>query len=234
MKRFLECCCTSPFEAVQAQEGGASRVELCEDLPSGGVMPRKEVLEETLKAVSIPVNVLVRPRRGGFVYTEDEILETLGLIRMCKDIRVAAPDGSTRRVNGVVVGALDGSLRVDKASIGRMVALARAGDHPLSVTFHRAFDECLDPLEALEDIIALGCDTLLTAGHAASVNEGKEMLRTLVRKAAGRIAVLAGSGVRPSNIAGLEKYTGVTLFHSSAHGPDGRTCSAVVSEMAGR
>ena len=215
--RFLECCCTDATEAVQAMKGGALRVELCEDLPCGGVTPSCANIEETLRSVNIPVNVLVRARGGNFVYSDNEIGMMVKSVRMCRELGV----------NGVVVGALRNDESIDTEAVRRMVAEAEG----LHVTFHRAFDECADPFAALEDIIDLGCDRLLTAGHASNVNVGEPMLRDLNRRAAGRIIILAGSGVRPGNIARLEASTGCKEFHSSSHGPDGRTSREVVAAM---
>lgn len=216
-KRFLECCCTDVAEAVEAMNGGAGRIELCEDLSCGGVTPSRSNLEATLRAVNIPVNVLVRARGGDFVYDEAEIPAMIGSVRMCRELGV----------NGVVVGALrkDGSIDID--TVRRLMVEAEG----LHVTFHRAFDECADPFAALEDIIALGCDRLLTAGHASNVNDGERTLKELNDRADGRIVILAGSGVRPGNIARLEASTGCKEFHSSSHGPDGRTSCAVVAAM---
>lgn len=219
-KRFLECCCTDAAEAVEAQSGGARRVELCEDLPCGGVTPGRGNIESVLKSVDIPVNVLVRARGGDFVYSEAEIQEMVESVRMCRELGV----------NGVVVGALKKDGSVDTAAVRRMIA--EAGE--LEVTFHRAFDECAEPFKALEDIIPLGCDRLLTAGHADNVNDGEETLKELNDKADGRIIILAGSGVKPGNIERLEKATGVSEFHSSSHGADGRTSRDVVSAMVQR
>ncbi len=216
-KRFLECCCTDAAEAVEAMKGGAGRVELCEDLSCGGVTPSRSGIEATLKAVNIPVNVLIRPRGGDFTYTADEIAEMLGSVRMCRELGV----------NGVVVGALREDGSVDTETVRRLMAEADG----LHVTFHRAFDECSDPFKALEDIISLGCDRLLTAGHAANVNDGEPVLKELNKRADGRIIILAGSGVRPGNIGRLEGSTGISEFHSSSHGPDGRTSSEVVAAM---
>lgn len=216
-KRFLECCCTDAVEASEAQKGGARRVELCEDLPCGGVTPSEENIKAALGAVNIPVNVLVRARGGDFVYDEAEIPAMIGSVRMCRELGV----------NGVVVGALrkDGSIDID--TVRRLMVEAEG----LHVTFHRAFDECADPFAALEDIIALGCDRLLTAGHASNVNDGERTLKELNDRADGRIVILAGSGVRPGNIARLEASTGCKEFHSSSHGPGGRTSCAVVAAM---
>ena len=216
-KRFLECCCTDAAEAVEAMNGGAGRIELCEDLSCGGVTPSRSNLEATLRAVNIPVNVLVRARGGDFVYDEAEILTMIGSVRMCRELGV----------NGVVIGALRKDGSVDEEAVRRLIAEAGG----LHITFHRAFDECADPFAALEDIIALGCDRLLTAGHASNVNDGERTLKELNDRADGRIVILAGSGVRPGNIARLEASTGCKEFHSSSHGPDGRTSRAVVAAM---
>ncbi len=216
-KRFLECCCTDAAEAVEAMNGGAGRIELCEDLSCGGVTPSRSNLEATLRAVNIPVNVLVRARGGDFVYDEAEIPAMIGSVRMCRELGV----------NGVVIGALRKDGSVDVEAVRRLIAEAGG----LHITFHRAFDECADPFKALEDIIALGCDRLLTAGHASNVNDGERTLKELNDRAEGRIVILAGSGVRPGNIARLEASTGCKEFHSSSHGPDGRTSRAVVAAM---
>ncbi len=219
-KRFLECCCTDAAEAVEAMKGGAGRIELCEDLPCGGVSPSRSSIEAALTAVNIPVNVLVRVRGGNFVYNEEEIEMMVKSVRMCRELGV----------NGVVVGALRNDGSIDTETVRRLMAEAEG----LHITFHRAFDECVDPFKALEDIIVLGCDRLLTAGHASNVNIGEPMLKELNSRAAGRIIILAGSGVRPGNIARLEASTGCKEFHSSSHGPDGRTSREVVAAMVDR
>lgn len=219
-KRFLECCCTDAAEAFEAMKGGAGRIELCEDLPCGGVTPSRSGIEATLNSVNIPVNVLIRARGGNFVYSEDEINAMIESVRMCRNLGV----------NGVVVGALRKDGSIDTDAVKRLMAEAEG----LHVTFHRAFDECSDPFKALEDIIALGCDRLLTAGHASNVNDGEHTLKELNEKAAGRIIILAGSGVRPGNIARLEASTGCKEFHSSSHGANGRTSRDVVAAMVKR
>ena len=217
ISRFLECCCTDAGEATEAQAGGAGRIELCEDLPCGGVTPSRKNIEATLASVNIPVNVLVRPRGGDFVYDEAEVQSMLADIKMCRELGV----------NGVVIGALNRDGSVDSITMRRLIEAA--GD--LQITFHRAFDECADPFAALEEIISLGCHRLLTAGHASTVNEGMDILRELEKRAGGRIRIMAGSGVRPGNISSLEEATKVSEFHSSSHGKDGRTDRKVVSRM---
>ena len=141
----------------------------------------------------------------------------IAAIKMCGELGV----------NGVVIGALKRDGSVDMDIMRRLIAAAGK----MKITFHRAFDECSEPFKALEDIISLGCGRLLTAGHAANVNDGAETLKELQDKAAGRIVIMAGSGVRPGNIASLEALTGILEFHSSSHGPDGRTDRSVVSDM---
>lgn len=216
-KRFLECCCSDAREAAEAQCGGAQRIELCENLSCGGVTPSEENIRATLSAVRLPVNVLIRPRGGSFVYDEEEVKSMLSSIRLCK----------TLGVNGIVAGALKEDGSIDVQTVRRLIEEAGG----LHVTFHRAFDECSEPFNALEDIIGLGCDRLLTAGHSANVTEGIRTLKALDEKAAGRIIILAGSGVRPSNIAEIEAFTNVKEFHSSSRGPDGRLSRDIVSRM---
>ncbi|MBR5072939.1 MAG: copper homeostasis protein CutC [Bacteroidales bacterium] len=217
MKYIFEGCCTSAADAVTAQHSGAVRIELCSRLDIGGVTPSESLLRDTLLALAedsvncAKVNVLVRPRGGDFVYSEEEIQEMLEGIEMCKRLVVSDSVGREHHVNGVVIGALlpDGSI--DMATMRRLVAAAR----PLEVTFHRAFDECADMERDLEEVIALGCERLLTSGHAADAYAGRFALARLVRQAAGRIIILAGCGVRPHNIDAIASVSMAPEFHSS-------------------
>ena len=243
MNYFLESCCNSAADAVTAQRFGARRIELCSRLEIGGVTPSESLIRATLlalaedsitavrhsgldlsrhsgldpeslpffPAVPIPVNVLVRPRGGDFVYTEDEIQQTIADIGMCKRLCIRDSSGREHRVNGVVVGALQADGGIDMAAMRRLVSAAR----PLQVTFHRAFDECSDVERGLEDVIALGCDRLLTSGHEPDAFAGRFTLARLVRQAAGRIVILAGCGVRPHNIAAIASASSAPEFHSS-------------------
>ena len=184
---FREACCPSAEAAGIAAKNGASRVELCESLEIGGVTPSQKMMEQVLKEnPGLCVNVLVRPRGGDFIFSEDEIQTMLKDIRLCKSLGV----------NGVVIGALRPDGGVDMACMRRLIEEAR----PLSITFHRAFDECSDVRDCLEDVIALGCDRLLTSGHEKNALEGRFTIADLVKQAAGRIIIMAGCGVRPSNI----------------------------------
>lgn len=211
---FLECCCTSVEEVLEAEAGGAGRVELCSELEVGGVTPSLDLIRSVLAATSLPVNVLVRPRGGDFVFSEDETESMLRDIDICKSLGV----------NGVVIGALDRDGNIDLPLMRRLISAAR----PLKVTFHRAFDECADPSAALEDIISLGCDILLTSGHAPSAYEGRALISRLILQAAGRIIIMPGAGIKPANINEISLATGALQFHGSSHGPAGTTDCNVV------
>ena len=200
---FIERCCTDSAQALEALKAGAGRIELCRDLPVGGITPEKEEIVRAI-ATGIPVNVLVRPRGGDFVYTEAEIEEMKETIRFCREAGA----------NGVVIGALKPDGNID---IGTMKALMAEAEG-LSVTFHRAFDECSDPEAALEEIISLGCDRLLSSGQAASAYEGRELLAALVKQSAGRIVIMPGAGVTPQNIQKLADATGAVEFHGTRLG----------------
>lgn len=216
--RFLECCCTSFEEAVEAGIGGARRVELCSNLETGGLTPPMEMVRKTVETCrSMDINVLIRPRGGNFVYNEEEILQMTASIDECKALGV----------NAVVIGALLPDGQIDKVTMQKLIEKAR----PMQVTFHRAFDECADPLEALEDIIALGCERLLTSGHEADAYTGRSLIAELIKNASGRIVIMAGCGVRPHNIALIEKETGAVEFHSSSHGPDGHVDRETVRQL---
>lgn len=214
--RFLECCCTSASEALEAYLGGAGRIELCSRLDVGGVTPSEALLKEVLAATPLPVNVLVRPREGDFCYSEAEALQMLGSIEACK--RLGA--------NGIVIGALTPAGDVDMPLMKRLIAASR----PLPVTFHRAFDVCRDPLEAFADVQALGCERLLSSGHEPSAYEGRFLLRKLVDLSKG-IIVMPGAGINPSNIAALEADTGAGEYHGSAHGKSGHTEQETVAAI---
>ena len=199
---FREACCPSAEAAGIAAKNGASRVELCESLEIGGVTPSQKMMEQVLKEnPGLCVNVLVRPRGGDFIFSEDEIQTMLKDIRLCKSLGV----------NGVVIGALRPDGGVDMACMSRLIEEAR----PLSITFHRAFDECSDVRDCLEDVIALGCDRLLTSGHEKNALEGRFTIAELVKQAAGRIIRMASYGVRPSNINIIAESTKAEEYHSS-------------------
>ena len=202
MEYFLESCCTDVEQIRRAQEAGARRIELCEKLAVGGVTPSAELLKAAISVATVPVNVLVRPRGGDFVFSAAEADTMLRDIELCREAGAAA----------VVIGALDSRGDVDMPLMRRLCDAASG----MSVTFHRAFDVCADPLAAFDDVLALGCDRLLTSGHESDAFKGRFFIAELVERAAGRIIVMPGCGVRRSNIARIAADTGAVEFHASS------------------
>ena len=208
----LEVCCADLQSVRAAMEGGAHRVELCEALEVDGLTPSAEMMAEAI-GMGIPVQVLIRPRQGDFVYDEAEVQSMLEGIRQAK--RLGA--------NGVVIGALKPDGSIDEETVRRLAAEAKG----LSITFHRAFDVCARPMEALEQIIALGCHRLLTSGQAPTAEQGIPLIKRLVGQAAGRLSIMPGSGVNPGNARLILSETGAREIHGSLR-QGGHTSSELV------
>ena len=201
--RKIEVCSTSLDDAREAEAGGAIRIELCSAITCGGVTPSHGLIKSVIdQNLNLDINVLIRAREGGFCYTETEVEA------MCQDIEFCREAGA----DGVVIGALTADGDIDMDACQKMVAAA--GD--MSITFHRAFDICREPLVALEQIISLGCHRLLTSGQQSSAEQGAEFIAELVKCAAGRIIIMPGAGINPKNIAAIEQKTAATEFHSTA------------------
>lgn len=198
--RKLEVCCGDLQSVRAAIEGGAHRVELCEALELDGLTPSEAMMESAI-GMGIPVQVLIRVREGDFVYNKDEIY------KMRNDIRLARKLGAA----GVVIGALMPDGSIDEEAIRCMMDEAEG----LSVTFHRAFDVCRKPEEALEKIISIGCHRLLTSGQATTAEQGIPMLKKLVEQADGRIIIMPGAGVNPQNASRILEETGALEIHGS-------------------
>lgn len=198
----IEVCANSAASCVTAQEGGAIRVELCAGIPEGGTTPSYGEMVVARRAIDIQLNVIIRPRGGDFLYSDAEVEA------MLLDIEAAKAAG----VDGVVFGCLnpDGTLDMEK---NRRLKAA-AGD--LSTTFHRAFDVCRDPFEALEQIISMGFDRILTSGQQATVPQGVDLIAELVERAGDRIIMMPGSGVNEDNVLEIARKTGAQEFHMSA------------------
>ena len=201
MYRF-EICANSVASCIAAQEGGADRVELCAGIPEGGTTPSFGMIRTAREAIDIALNVIIRPRGGDFLYSKDELKE------MLYDIQAARQLGA----DGLVFGCLTPEGEVDMEAMS--VLMDAAGDMP--VTFHRAFDHTSDPFKTLEDIITLGCARILTSGCRPTALEGADLLAQLVEKAAGRIIIMPGCGVREGNIAEIARLSGAREFHFSA------------------
>lgn len=205
MQKVLEICAGSLASALAAEAGGAQRIELCQDLEQGGLTPSYGLIQQVLARVSLPVFVLVRPRPGGFVYSEPELATMHADVAACRALGCA----------GVVLGVLDEASQVDVPRCREL--LQSAGS--LEVTFHRAFDCCLDQPQALEAVVKLGCQRLLTSGGQATAMAGQARLAALVQQAAGRLRVMPGAGLTAANIQELAARTGASEFHASARQP---------------
>lgn len=211
----LEVCCADIESVWAAKEGGAHRIELCEALELDGLTPSEELIRQTI-ATGMPVQVLIRVREGNFVYSSEEVETMAASIRLAKELGA----------HGVVIGALTPEGQVDKPAIARMMEEAEG----MSVTFHRAFDVCRDPLQALEEIIALGCHRLLTSGQQHSAFAGIPLLRQLTTQAAGRIIIMPGAGVNPQNAMHILTETGTTEIHGSLR-RNGHTDARMVQDV---
>ncbi|MDR3427664.1 MULTISPECIES: copper homeostasis protein CutC [Silvimonas] len=202
---LLEICAGSVTSCLAAQEGGASRVEFCDNLLEGGTTPSHGAIAAARDRLWITLNVIIRPRGGDFLYSDIEFEVMRRDILACKKLGV----------DGVVIGLLTADGDIDVARTKQLVELAM----PMQVTFHRAFDVAKDPLKALQDIISTGCNRLLTSGQAPSAPEGAEMLRQLREVAGNKLVIMPGAGVRVNNIADLVRATGCSEFHTSGRAP---------------
>ncbi|MDM8158301.1 copper homeostasis protein CutC [Labilibaculum sp. K2S] len=199
---LLEICCYSVQSAIIAEQSGADRIELCAGVHEGGTTPSASCIKMTKESVSIPVHVIIRPRGADFCYSAIEF-ECMKLdVIHCKEIGV----------NGVVSGVLlsDGSIDVERTK--ELIDLAK----PMNFTFHRAFDMVKDHFKALEQLIEMGTNRILTSGGEQTAVMGKYLLKDLIVKASGRIVIMPGSGINHENILSLKNYTGAKEFHCSA------------------
>ncbi len=199
---ILEICAGSVESAIAARDGGAQRIELCAALEVGGVTPSAGLIAEARKIDGLTLNVIIRPRGGDFLYNEYEAACMEQDIRTCKQLGV----------DGVVIGALTADGDIDTVLCKRLIAAAKG----MSITFHRAFDMCRDPKKALEELIAMGCDRVLTSGQAATAEAGIPLLKELVQQAGRRIIIMPGCGVNSNNAAAILSATGATEIHASA------------------
>ena len=198
----LEICADSLEAALAAQRGGAHRIELCATLENGGTTPSAATMQLATRYLTIPWHALIRPRGYDFCYSAREFETMLADVAFAKDLGAA----------GIVAGVLRASRRVDALRTARLVAAA----HPLPFTFHRAFDDVLDPQAALQTLKDAGVATLLTSGVFSYRKRMGDPLSNLVKWAEETITVMPGGGIRAHNIASIRERSGATWFHSSA------------------
>ena len=204
---FIIEIATSDFATTKsAVEGGADRIELCANLAEGGTTPSYGVIMQCREAFDVLIYPIVRPRGGDFLYTGEEYEIMLHDVKLCKQLGC----------DGMVIGMLNSDGSIDLKRTSSLVEIA----YPMGVTFHRAFDRCKDPFEALEQLIEAGCERILTSGQQLSAPDGIDLIAQLNTKANHRIIIMPGSGVRKENIKMLADKTGCTEFHSSLRGKE--------------
>jgi copper homeostasis protein len=210
-KNKLEIACFNLQSAIIAQENGADRVELCANMNEGGTTPDFEMTKAAREALSIDLNVMIRPRGGDFVYSDAEFQQMKAEIEQLKKLNV----------DGFVFGILKSDNSFNEEQNAELVGLAS----PIPCTFHRAFDTIKNRFESLESVIECGFKTILTSGLETNVVEGIDVLAELVEKANNRIVIMPGGGLRSNNVGLLQEKTKAVFYHSSAIVDSGETAS---------
>jgi copper homeostasis protein len=201
MKYLIEIATTDFTTTKSAVEGGADRIELCSALSEGGITPSFGLIKQCREAFDIPLFPIIRPRSGDFLYTDEEFE------LMLKDVILCRESGC----DGVVVGLLNKDGSIDVKRTAKLIKAA----YPLEVTFHRAFDRCKDPFTALNQLIEIGCQRILTSGQKPTAPDGVDLISELIKKADDKIIIMPGAGVRKDNIKIIAEKTGAVEFHSS-------------------
>lgn len=196
---ILEACVNSALSAILAEKGGAGRVELCENMAEGGCTPSAGTIRYAVSHLTIPVFVMIRPRGADFCYSAEEFEIMKEDVAQAKELGAA----------GVVFGILRTDGTIDSGRMAELVRMAR----PLGVTCHRAFDMTRDPFEALEALISLGIDRVLTSGQSDSALIGAPLIKELIRRSSGRIRIMPGHGIKEHNLARVIEATGATEYH---------------------
>ena len=212
MSYIIEIATSDFLTTRSAVEGGADRIELCANLAEGGTTPSYAHIKKCRETFDVLIYPIIRPRGGDFLYNKDEFEIILTDVKLCKQ----------SGCDGIVIGLLNMDGSIDVARTSELIELA----YPMEVTFHRAFDRCKDPFEALEELVEIGCQRILTSGQQPSVHspqsivnsESVKLIAELNKKADDRIIIMPGSGVRKENIKMLAEKTGCTEFHSSLRG----------------
>jgi len=198
---IIEIATTDFITTKSAVDGGADRIELCASLTEGGTTASFGTIKKCRENFAVHLFPIIRPRGGDFLYTDEEFDIMKNDVKVCKDVGC----------DGIVIGLLNKLGGIDLKRAAKLIENA----YPLEVTFHRAFDRCKDPFEAMEQLIDIGCQRILTSGQRPVAPDGADLIRQLVSIANERIIIMPGSGVRKENIKDLANKTGATEFHSS-------------------
>lgn len=196
----IEACVESLDEVISAEQNGANRIELCSRLDLDGLSPAKELIKSTVDALRIPVKVMVRPRGGNYLYSDQEIEIMKEEILFCKN----------HKVKGIVIGIANGDGHLNIQEISRFASLA----HPLKVTVHKAIDECIDPVFEVEQLLKINNVTaVLTSGKAKTAIEGKDLIKKMIRVTAGKITIIAAGKITKSNLTQVHGLIGACEYH---------------------
>ena len=198
----LEIACFNLESCLIAQQAGAIRIELCSDYQVGGITPPKELIRELRKKITVDLFVMIRPRGGNFIYSENEFLQMQETILFCKE----------QKCEGVVFGILNENNEVDRERCSKLVSMAK----PMQCTFHRAFDECSEPEKALNEISECGFYRILTSGGKGNAIENLSQFKQLIELSKNKITIMPGGGIRSQNILEIIQQTGAKEFHSAA------------------
>ncbi|MGL5937973.1 MAG: copper homeostasis protein CutC [Phocaeicola sp.] len=201
--RKIEVCVDSVQSALIAQKAGAYRVEFCDNLVEGGTTPSYGQLQVAREQLELKLYVIIRPRGGNFLYSDVEFEVMKADIIQCGKLKC----------DGVVIGLLMADGAIDTVRTKELVLLAQS--YGMGVTFHRAFDRCNDLIKGLEEVIACGCERILTSGGRESAAEGAEVIRQLIERAGTRIVIMPGAGITPDNVAQVAAQTGANELHGT-------------------
>jgi copper homeostasis protein len=216
---LIEIATTDFTTTKSAIEGGADRIELCAALTEGGTTPSYGTIKQCREKFEVQLFPIIRSRSGDFLYSDEEFQIMMDEVKLCKQLGC----------DGVVIGLLNNNGTIDVARTEKLIEVA----YPLEVTFHRAFDRCRDPFDALEQLIQVGCQRILTSGQQPTAPQGIELIAQLVKAADERIIIMPGSGVRKENIKELAEKTGAVEFHSSLRSKSKSTMDFVHPAFAG-
>lgn len=216
--RILEVCAFNVQSCINAERGGAARVELCDNPIEGGTTPSYGTIKQARELIGIDIYPIIRPRSGNYFYDEDEYAIIKKDIEICRELGC----------NGISVGTQTINAEIDTEWLKRIVEWAG----PMGVTCNRAFDGTPDPYKALEDIIACGCERVLTSGQKSAAPDAGDVLGKLVRQAAGRIIIMPGAGVNSSNLKQLIAESGATQFHASARAKAGNPLTYINTQIS--